>query len=611
MNILSETISLIYYNYQVYLFLIPSFLLSLFLFSQFRKKAESSFGIVKVCSVAVLLFLLCGFSAHYYSNVLILKPIKYHVTLLEQEQEFESIVDSVEVSSVVYSPSSLLDKRSVDIDAREYVLNIPCGYNRKVYFYSSDDRGKVLISYSIGDTQYAKELDLSNREYMNDGYPLPDNSTLEIVLDFFIRFGLHLLTLLLCSLIVLYLSAHIHLTNRTKRFLFENRYGVLCFLMLLVHLIGNRQTTINPWAASSYGLHYGLGFGSRFMIGSILKLLSGSYLSHNEANIFLLFHLILLLGLLSYCINFLIKKSNYNKVVLFLCLLYLVSPGNITAMWKAGIYGKLETYNLLYTLLSVILFHRIKNVFLKYISITALSLFNMAIYQGFIFLYYPVVLVIMIADCFHNKTDKRRRSLTFINIVLLVASFFVFQFATSTIFSNLNEMTHYLNQNTSLEYKISPLNLEYFSPLSESYKLVKSYFINRRNIFLSIIFLFPSILPILTLWYYCIRKQTLKLSLPYLLPILTLLLFLPQFIFNIDWGRWSIAITFYTFFATLYLHYSGFPKMQEAFVRAETYLRKYPYIAVILLLYIASLSKFSSTNLLTEVPTLIAPLIQP
>lgn len=616
MNILSRASAWIYYYYQIYLFLIPSLLLSLFLFSLFRKKSKRSFGVVKTCSIFLILFVLCGISSHHYSKMMF-RSVKYHVTLLQQDQKFDSIVDRIEISKIVYSPSVLLDKKASNETNREYVLNIPYGYDRKVYFYSSGGRGKVSVSYSFGETQYAKELDLSSPEYTDDGYLLPDNSHAEIIIDLLIRLGMHLITIILSTILVLWLYAHIELPKNIKQFCYQNRYGLVCFFILLIHLYGNKQSSINNWAASSYGLHYGLGFGSRFMIGSILKLLSGDFVSHNEAHLFLLFHLSLLCGVLSYFINFLIKKSNYNKFVIYLCLLYLAHPGGITALWRIGIYGKLETYNLLYTLLSVSVFRRIKNVPIKYIVITALSLFNMAIYQGFVFLYYPIIVLIMTVDCYDNQQDKRRWIFTLSNISFVFASFFVLRFATSTIFSNVQEMTHYLDQNTSLEYLPFPLELEYFLPLSKAFKMVTSNIISpysyRLSTFITAILLSPVIFIILSLWYYCMRRQTLKssLSLPYLPAVLSLLLFLPQYIFNIDWGRWSIALNTYAFFATLYLYYTGFPKMQEAFQKAEKYILKYSYLSIALLIYVALLSRFLSIVPLAEVNHLLTPLIQP
>lgn len=614
MHILSEALTLIYYYYQVYLFLIPGFLLCLFLFLRFRRKQGHSFGILKVCIVFMILFTLCGFSSNYYAK-LELKPLKYHVTV-HSDREFKNIVDVAEVSGIKFPPTVITDKKFTNEETKEYVLSIPQGHARKVHFYRSENRGIVSVFYAYDGKQYAEEIDLGGRKYA-EGYSLPSNSTAEMLLDLLIRLCLHFVTLILCSLLALHLSAHNSLLQRLKPFLIRNQYGILCFLLLFIHLLANRQQYVVAWAASSYGLHYGLGFASRFMVGSILKLLSGAYVSHNEANLFLLFHLTLLCGALSYCINFIIISSKHSKLVIFLCLLYLLNPGGITAMWNYVNYGRLETYNLLYTLLSLIIFLKIKKVFLKYTLITILSLFNMAIYQGFVFLYYPAVFLIMIADCYQHKADKIRWALTLTNILLITASFFVFQFVSNIVFSNVNEMTYYLNENTSLKYNPEPLRLEYFSPFSKSYLTVKESIISsysyRQNTFLSILLISPVILSILSLWYFCLRKQNPRsaLSSPYLAAISALLLFLPQFIFNVDWGRWAIAMTFYGFFATLYLYHMGFPQMQNAFEKAESYLIKYPFFAIMLIGYIAILSRFGDIGLLSEAESILSDIIHP
>lgn len=67
--------------------------------------------------------------------------------------------------------------------------------------------------------------------------------------------------------------------------------------------------------------------------------------------------------------KYIIKTADKNKEgVAFIIIMFLVSPFSIAGVWI--VLGRLETYGLLLSLLSVVLFEKMDNIYSKYILIT-------------------------------------------------------------------------------------------------------------------------------------------------------------------------------------------------------------------------------------------------
>ena len=138
-----------------------------------------------------------------------------------------------------------------------------------------------------------------------------------------------------------------------------------------------------------------------------------------------------ILLLASMLLNEIIRKATKENKdgVQFLVILFLISPASLLGMWSSNNFGRLEYYCLLLTLVAIFGFEKMKNVYRKYFVVTCLSCISMAIYQGYVFMFYSMILMLFVYEGL-KETDHiwLRRLLGFISATITGMSFLFFQF---------------------------------------------------------------------------------------------------------------------------------------------------------------------------------------
>ncbi len=406
------------------------------------------------------------------------------------------------------------------------------------------------------------------------------------------------------------------MTPPIKNIIIDNRYGILSFLLLFVQLIYNCAWEIHPWAAPMYVVHYGLGFISRGFIGSILHLISPDFISASLVTHLLKLCLVIIIFVLSFIINKVVKSCNYNKGILFLIIFYLCSPGSVAAMWNNFNFGRLETFVFLLALLGVDLFNYLReHLYLKYIIVTALSCLGIAIYQGGVFLYYPEILLIIACDCIADINNRRKHLAAASSILITGATFFIFQFCSHINFDSHEALCEYVISHTDLKMDTNALRYEYFgNVVSSFYNTIPRHVFTmsmREYAFITLCILAPLVILFIALWMKLFEncKATKKASEHYLciFALILYLAFVPQFVLNCDWQRWLVAVIFYSFFAIIYLHYIKLDAATRTISSLLAFIDTHKLAAIGALVYMASLSKISDGDwaFLTETGKLL------
>lgn len=202
------------------------------------------------------------------------------------------------------------------------------------------------------------------------------------------------------------------------------------------------------------------------MMGTFLNIITGGKVSTGIAYLFCEVTLVALIAGVAYLANAVIKragKQGENRSVIFLVLCFVGSPGSVAGMWTEGNMGRLETYTLLIALLSVVLFCMIKNVAGRYTAITILSVAAVAVYQGYIFLHFPIVFTVMLCDIFKEADNKRNKIIFGLcSCLCTAAAFLFFQFMSFVHFSSAGEMAEALRSRTDLNVSEAAVQYEFF-----------------------------------------------------------------------------------------------------------------------------------------------------
>lgn len=360
-----------------------------------------------------------------------------------------------------------------------------------------------------------------------------------------------------------------------------------------------------------YVLNYKDGIGSRLLVGTLVNIFCGDYVTHDEALTFILISMLILVGLVSVFIGRIMRQSKKNRnAVLYFVAVYLACPGNIIYFGKN--VGRLEMYSLIFFIVGIMLFEKCKNVYVKYFLIFLFSEFALAVHQGTIFYYYPLIVTVLMYELC-TKFSFKKAIFTIINFVGAFVTFVYFQLYSCLRYETLQAAMDVLSSRTDMEIDIHTVRLEYFASLKENFAYGQGYFLKYYNyekmVFLALILLSPLLLFLVGMFmtYLKEKKYGFIKGRIYKEPILYIIfsysLYIPIYVLMCDWGRWTGALIGTSFFHIGYLFAKGDKTMIKVFSKLGNWVYQNKFLCTILLLYMAGLEKFQAifTTMLYDV----------
>lgn len=622
---MNNYILFIYRFYRTYLLFLCTFAVALMVIrGYFRKRDVKVIALKRACLVFSTL-IMTVLSSYFINRV----PLGYdeiNITpYCKQGQEVIIIKETVtDIPYYALKFSKNIWRQDEDYSWRvegdfnageQCVLKIPHGMERTITFKSGPNEGKVQITYYLNGINYNEEVDLySDTEAMIE-YVIGSTKAKEFLLEYFIKIVLNIILMVVVLKLILCVYKYIHSFGVIKKWGINHRFGILTFLLLYTHFIYNKPTVLAGWSSASYALTYKLGFGSRVFIGSILSLFYKSFLDGKLAYNFCCICNLMIIILFSILVNKVVTKSHNNIAVIYLIGIYLCSPGSVASLWSIQNMGRLETYNYLLVLIGILVFLSRLNLGAKYAVLAVITVCNMAIYQGYIFLYYPVIFIMCVCDCLKYK-DIKRWILFAGNVIVTIGAFGIFQFATSINFADSKELVAYLEQHTNLNVYEDALYYEYFAPVSTAFKDISEPMLLgtdlREKTFITVFLLAPIMFLVIYIIIRTVKMENMKAMLkkPYIYWIGGYVAFLPQFVLNVDWWRWMAAMICYTFFAIISMYLTGEKDIGDTFVTLRNIITKYPIGATTILIYLAMLDKFSGIIYSTQAYNLMAEVLR-
>ena len=407
--------------------------------------------------------------------------------------------------------------------------------------------------------------------------------------------------------------------KRTKKI---NAVGIGTFLYFLFYLLVFRQSKICYWGSLWYAADYSLGLGSRFFIGSFLRLFSGSFLDNQTAVVFCYVFLVILIVLLSIAGNnmYSVCKDNYRLAFLYIWVMFLVSPGSVVCYWYSeNMFGRLEMYGLVIGVGCLLLYKKLGINKITFTLITILSVLSIAIYQGNVFMYYPLIMMIFIWEIMNNFKSLSKWLYGLINFAATSLTFLYFQFGSRINFDNAEQMANYIGRNTNIPICFDALDDEFFKPRAQIYTELNIEYYNdtlpRESTIVTIIVLVPLIIMFIGLYAKCIKSYKSRhlnksiLSSVYVYFLSLLVIIIPQFVLNVDWGRWMVSETVLLFMGFLFLLWMKDEGAIEAGSALSNWINRHRFVSILVLAYIAGLNKFDHYVFIKQVRNIMQWLI--
>lgn len=386
-------------------------------------------------------------------------------------------------------------------------------------------------------------------------------------------------------------------------------YECLIFIALIIQFLSDRALDLDSWSSAWQAMDYSMGNGSRFLIGSIYRLFYGEYLDYTVAYKYVGIGIMLTIAVLSIVLGKLIRMAILNdsaskNAVYGTALLYLASPFSIAYVWNVQNLGRFDVYMILATLLAVLAAVQLKNVYIKILLLTLLSIIGLLIHQGFAFLYYPLVFTVMCYDVFaENEVHPKVFFPTVLSGVLTVTAAVYMQFFTDVNFESPQEMATFLQQKTNLPISEFALELEYFGSMEYQLTEVTSVFFQGNeapipHLLLIILLLLPVIVIYIFVWkdvftYLKENKKKLVYT-PHFYAMLSNLCFVPMFVIHVDWGRHIAPLMAGQIFVFLYFLARKDAAMRYAYQKMELRIRKKPWYFVLTCVWVATLDSFGA-----------------
>ncbi len=422
----------------------------------------------------------------------------------------------------------------------------------------------------------------------------------------------HVAAMILAALTTLLIHKAFPYKDKLLPFLKENNYELIFFLFFLIRFILNYPGSINSWTTIWYALDYrSAGFGSRLLMGSILNLLlGGNFVSKEVIYLYVIVCILLLIILTSCLLGRFVRKCalTHKYAAWFFTFCYLVSPFNIEHFWT-GEMGRLESFLVLFLLLFVIAFRKLKNIHAKYLLACFVSVLCIACYQGYVFLYFPVLFTVILLDAGTAPVKQKLSAIwaAFVCLVNVVTAA-IFQFKTNLRYESVEELFAQLENHTNIDMTVGTLTCEYVMDTRKRWQAFTYPFLftgnehPREKVFLLVLILFPLIIMFICLWKKLLAGEIRHLVFWILLSDLAVL---PMFILNMDWGRWLAALGAVQFFQIFYLMYTQPAGAKKAMVSLQAFVTDHRLLCMLFLIYLMPLGKIHGFTFPAEADTLM------
>ncbi len=396
------------------------------------------------------------------------------------------------------------------------------------------------------------------------------------------------------------------MTEKIKAIYNIIKYEMFIFSFLLIELVLKIPGIdhLNPWVTTSYAMTYDLGFSSRLLMGSLIKVVV-PFLSVQILYGIILMSLILLSGFTAVLIGRVIRTADIGakNLVIVLAILFLASPGSVSFLFGWTNFGRFDTYLILLTLLCIAIMANPKRSFL----VPFICILAVAIHQVFIFTYFPIILAIMLYEIYESKWNKSRAMEAAITIVGTCSLFFYFQFASRLRLNDPEGVADFIRARSDIPIDTKMIDAEFFQDASYHIRTfvmptMEELMARLATAGLTLLLLLPLILFIAWLWRDIFKNTKDPTQCLILKMMLTMqIAILPAFILTTDYGRWFAALLIGQFCLLFYLIFRNNQAMLISAAKISGVIDRNSGVFMAFALYLCVLGKFEADHIL-ELP---------
>lgn len=376
------------------------------------------------------------------------------------------------------------------------------------------------------------------------------------------------------------------------KYKYEFAAGFILLLYMLYYL--PRTEDLHDFCVIPYALSYReLGLISRGVIGSLLDLFF-RYITINEIWTVIFIQQLLLIILTIYFLS-IVKKHSANSEqtgFLFLEVVFTVNPASIAFLFYWGNYGRFDLFMIAASMVISLLIIKGKGKFI----IPVLCIIVMAIHQGFAFMYFPCVLMLLF---YHALKTKKRMLLSF-TAVSGSCAFIYFQWFAKITSYTFEDVVQIVQNSTNFPVveQSSMIKLEYFTNVLEFIPvyIIPVIKVNALKLILVFILMLPLEIVLYRIWKVFVKESGNKIY--WLIPIMPLICIIPKFVITCDYGRDLAALFLSEFIMIFTISAMNDNAMRGAIGELSVNARRKPILYLYIMIELAALGKFEAANIL-------------
>lgn len=361
--------------------------------------------------------------------------------------------------------------------------------------------------------------------------------------------------------------------------------------IILIQFILYYQRSPDAFNITVLAFSYDFGFISRGFIGTIIRLLSGNKVTLELILMINLIGFMLWVGILISLFMFLIKRAvspAAKRSIALLSLIFALGFGFSTYIRD---FGRLDIYLMILSSAACMLILKNKAVYLA----VPLSLIAVLIHQGYVSMYFNLLLALLFYKGFIIKESRKKHTLILLSSLIMCLALFTYL----QVYSHAKEGLTLKQIEAYISTITGPSGVRTDIIRQELFKEAVTF--TAGSIYelpFAVLLLCPCLVFLINIWRDIItsvkgRKRKLLYS---LLPLGALTL-LPLFIFATDRGRWTYALFFYELLFPLMLTASGDETAEAAVSRAVAKLTVRPGISILAFTYVLILGPFHVINI--------------
>ncbi len=343
----------------------------------------------------------------------------------------------------------------------------------------------------------------------------------------------------------------------------EKKRNMLFFLVIWgIITIGLFMRTFE-WTANSYNssilaISYKYGFTSRGLLGTIYQFL-GSLVGVDIWNYFVVFKFYVICTAVCYIVFavmmlLFLKKTNVDNKKMEQYLILIFTMFFITMFATEKNFGRIDMFMLLATIIAVYLIATERFVWL----VVPLTAIGVIFHQGYVFMFYNAVLVLLLYRILSKEGKERNKYIIVLVLSLVICTilFFWFQIVyRGGAHEYYDEaMRHAATMGVEGKPHEELLRAELLGVDLHDEELVYRLS-NVIEIIIFIVFFSPYIIFVGKALIGTIKRQKEPLGkLKYLAVVLGPLTLLPNYIFKVDFGRWTFAGVSYFLLVFIFMY---------------------------------------------------------